>query len=192
MPKQPVVDWIARTLSIVAVVATLATFYFNFLHVSRELKGLVLESQCDLDRYSTSLAVINNGNQQALVVDAFAQLLADTKEGRMSFGAIRPTSPMPLVLDPGTVTLVRLNGPTGLRQWFKLPDDLNSIRDTLRLFAHIVVRTTDGRGVQFAATSPLTTINIAPGQFTTIPNSIQFDLFDHETEVTYGLGQFDK
>ena len=185
-------DPLARIISVMAIAIAFATFFLNYFYVSHDVKAVVIQMECFFDRLSTSVAVVNNGSRQALIIDVAAQLIINTPEGRWTIATVNKSPDLPTVVEPGKTILVRLDGPISLNRSLSISTDLDSIKDSITIFAHVLIRSTDDRGIQFAAVSPLAKVTISHGQLTTEVDSKRFDLFDHETTVTTGMGQFSK
>jgi len=192
MAKTSNTDSVARTISIVAILIALATFFFNYIYVSRDVKASVVQMQCAFDRLSTTVVVANNGNRQALIIDAMIQLMVDIHGDRWTIATVNTSPDIPAVVEPGKASLVRISGSIALDQYLHISTDLEAIHDTLVVFSHVVIRSTDNRGIQFVATSPIDTIRITHLLLRTDVDSKQFDVFDHEAKISTGLGQFPK
>jgi hypothetical protein len=192
MAKSSHTDITARSISIAAILISLATFFFNYLYVSRDVKASVVQVQCAFDRLSASLVVVNNGTKQALIIDAMAQLMVDIHGERWTFSVVNTSSDVPAVVEPGKAILVRITGQIALDQALHISTDLDAIKDTTIVLSQIIIRSTDSRGIQFLATSPIDTTRIMHGLLRTDIDPKQFNVFDHEAKITTGLGQFPK
>lgn len=153
---------ISLSLSAIAIILAAISIYYQFFHVSQELKVSALNFGFQGNTISTRLALINAGNREALITDIYAVRSAADGTFRGLGGPVKTPEGVPTVIKPSEILIITVTTDCEPAFFFDTAEPLESADYdvTRRVRVALGFSFMDSNGVQYASTVPFSEIDI--------------------------------